>query len=134
MNFADKLRASGLRPTKQRLRICKILFDRDKTFHFLVKDLVETLNQKYDEKKISVATVYNTVHAFKKSGYLKQLNIDTNHHYYDTNVSHHHHFFDESTKELIDLNNDQVEKIEIKKTLPGKTISSVEILVRIENK
>ncbi|MSP10233.1 MAG: transcriptional repressor [Pelagibacteraceae bacterium] len=134
MDFADKLRASGLRPTKQRLRICKTLFDRDKTFHFLVKDLVETLNEKTEDQKISVATVYNTVHAFKKSGYLKQLNIDPNHNYFDTNISHHHHFFDESTKELIDLNNDQVEKIEIKKTLPGKTISSVEILVKVENK
>ncbi len=134
MDFADKLRASGLRPTKQRLRICKTLFDRDKTFHFLVKDLVETLNEKSEDQKISVATVYNTVHAFKKSGYLKQLNIDSNHNYFDTNISHHHHFFDESTKELIDLNNDQVEKIEIKKTLPGKTISSVEILVKVENK
>ncbi len=134
MDFADKLRASGLRPTKQRLRICKTLFDRDKTFHFLVKDLVETLNEKSEDQKISVATVYNTVHAFKKSGYLKQLNIDSNHNYFDTNISHHHHFFDESTKELIDLNNDQVEKIEIKKTLPGKNISSVEILVKVENK
>ena len=134
MDFADKLRASGLRPTKQRLRICKTLFDRDKTFHFLVKDLVETLNEKSEDQKISVATVYNTVHAFKKSGYLKQLNIDSNYNYFDTNISHHHHFFDESTKELIDLNNDQVEKIEIKKTLPGKTISSVEILVKVENK
>ena len=134
MNFVDKLRASGLRPTNQRLRICKTLFDRDETFHFSVKDLVETLNHKSEEKKISVATVYNTVHAFKKSGYLKQLNIDSNHNYFDTNISHHHHFFDESTKELIDLSNDQVEKIEIKKTLPGKTISSVEILVKVENK
>ena len=59
----DKLRASGLRPTKQRLAICKVLFDRKETFHFTIERLKKII-EKGSKKKISVATVYNTVHAF----------------------------------------------------------------------
>ena len=131
-DFVDKLRNSGLRPTKQRLKICEILFDNDKTFHFTVKDLSKIISQKLGEK-ISLATVYNTVHAFKKKGYLKEISMNSEKTYFDTNTSHHHHFFDSSTKELIDLSDDQVEKIKINKSLPGKKISSVEILVKVEN-
>ena len=64
-NFIEKLRSSGLRPTKQRLKICEVLFDRSETFHFTINDLAETIEKKLNEK-ISLATVYNTVHAFKK--------------------------------------------------------------------
>ena len=62
--FIDKLRSSGLRPTKQRLKICEVLFDREKTFHFTINDLAKNISDKIGEK-ISLATVYNTVHAFK---------------------------------------------------------------------
>ena len=85
-------------------------------------------------QKISLATVYNTVHAFKNSGYLKQVNIDSNNNYFDTNTSHHHHFFDETNNELIDLKNEDIKKIELKKIIPGKKIKSVEVLVKIEPK
>ena len=63
--FTYKLRSSGLRPTKQRLKICEVLFNRDKTFHFTVNDLAKKISNELNEK-ISLATVYNTVHAFKK--------------------------------------------------------------------
>jgi Fur family iron response transcriptional regulator len=65
--FIEKLRSSGLRPTKQRLEICKLLFDRKKTFHFTISDLSKILIKETDEK-ISLATIYNTVHSFKKKG------------------------------------------------------------------
>ena len=61
--FIEKLRSSGLRPTKQRLEICKLLFDRKKTFHFTISDLSKMLKRETDEK-ISLATIYNTVHSF----------------------------------------------------------------------
>ena len=128
VDFIDKLRKSGLRPTKQRLKICEALFNKDKTFHFTINDLTKIISE-----KISLATVYNTVHAFKKKGYLKEISINSDKTYFDTNTSHHHHFFDSTTKELTDLSDDQVEKINIKKALPGKKISSVEILVKVEN-
>ena len=131
-NFADKLRNSGLRPTKQRVKICEVLFNTEKTFHFTINDLSQIINEKLNEK-ISLATIYNTVHAFNKKGYLKEITINTDKSYFDTNTSHHHHFFDSSSKELIDLSNEDVEKIQINKSLPGKKISSVEILVKVEN-
>ena len=131
-DFIEKLRSSGLRPTKQRLEICKLLFDRKKTFHFTISDLSKIL-KKETIKKISLATIYNTVHSFKKKGYLKEISIDTEKTYFDTNTSNHHHFLDISTNELIDLKEDDVDNIKIKKNLPGKKIRSIEVLVKIEN-
>ena len=131
-NFIEKLRETGLRPTRQRVKICKLLYNRETTFHFTINDLFKKISEEVDEK-ISLATVYNTVHALKTKGYLKEISINTDRSYFDTNISHHHHFFDKSTEELIDLSDEDVEKIQIKKTLPGKKISSVEILVKVDN-
>ena len=131
-NFIEKLRQTGLRPTKQRVKICEVLFKREKTFHFTINELVKKISEENNEK-ISLATVYNTVHAFKKKGYLKEITLNNDSTYFDTNTSHHHHFYDKTTKELIDLNDEDVEKIQINKILPGKKISSVEILVKVDN-
>ena len=131
-SFEEKLRNIGLRPTLQRIQICKVLFDREKTFHFTVNNLSKMISNKFN-KKISLATVYNTVHALKKKGYLKEISINSDKTYFDTNLSNHHHFFDESTNELTDLNSNDVGKINIKKNIPGKKISSVEVLIKIEN-
>ena len=128
--FIDKLRSSGLRPTKQRLKICEVLFNRDKTFHFTIHDLAIQISKQLNEK-ISLATVYNTVHAFKDRGYLKEISINSDKSYFDTNVSNHHHFFDEDTNELIDCDDDVIEKVNIKKNLTGKKINSVEVLVKV---
>ena len=131
-NFVEKLRETGLRPTRQRVKICKLLYNRETTFHFTINDLVKKISEEVDEK-ISLATVYNTVHALKTKGYLKEISINTDRSYFDTNISHHHHFFDISTEELIDLSNEDVEKIQINKSLTGKKISSIEVLVKVEN-
>ena len=131
-NFVDKLRNSGLRPTNQRIKICEVLFNTQKTFHFTISDLSKIIKDKLNEK-ISLATIYNTVHAFEKKGYLKKISINSDKSYFDTNTSVHHHFFDNSSKQLIDLSCEDVEKIQIKKSLPGKKISSVEILVKVED-
>ena len=130
--FIEKLRSSGLRPTKQRLEICKLLFDRKKTFHFTIGDLSKIL-KKENNKKISLATIYNTIHSFKKKGYLKEISINRDKSYFDTNTSNHHHFLDIDTNELIDLKKEDVDKIKIRKNLPGKKIQSIEVLVKIEN-
>ena len=131
-NFIEKLRSSGLRPTEQRIEICKLLFDRKKTFHFTINDLFKIL-QKRNSKKISLATIYNTVHSFEKKGYLKEISVNKDKSYFDTNTSEHHHFLDMNTNELIDLKKEHVDKIRIKKNLPGKKINSIEVLVKIEN-
>ena len=130
--FIEKLRSSGLRPTKQRIKICKLLFDRKKTFHFTISDLFKIL-QKETSKKISLATIYNTVHSFKKKGYLKEISVNKEKSYFDTNTSDHHHFLDMDTNELTDLKKEHVDKIRIKKNLPGKKINSIEVLVKLEN-
>ena len=130
--FIEKLRSSGLRPTKQRIEICKLLFDRKDTFHFTINDLSNSLKN-ITVDKISLATIYNTIHAFKEKGYLKEISINSDKTYFDTNISNHHHFFDENKKELIDLKKEHVDNIRIKKSLPGKKINSIEVLVKIEN-
>ena len=131
-DFSKKLRSLGLRPTLQRIQICNVLYNREKTFHFTIQNLSKIISNKFN-KKISLATVYNTVHTLKKKGYLKEISINSDKSYFDTNVSHHHHFFDENSNELIDLNSDDVGKIKIKKSISGKKINSVEVLVKIAN-
>ena len=128
--FTDKLRSSGLRPTKQRLKICEVLFNRDHTFHFTINDLAKNISKELNER-ISLATVYNTVHAFKKKGYLKEISINSDKSYFDTNTTNHHHFFDEDTNELIDCNDGIIETPKIKKNITGKKINSVEVLVKV---
>ena len=76
VEFINKLRNSGLRPTKQRIKICEVLFNKETTFHFTINDLVKIIENEANEK-ISLATVYNTIHAFEKKGYLKEIPIDS---------------------------------------------------------
>ena len=128
--ITNKLRSSKLRPTKQRKKIADFLFNREKTFHFTIKDLAENLSAQLNEK-ISLATVYNTVHAFKDKGYLKEISINSDKSYFDTNINDHHHFFDEDTNQLIDCNIDDIENIKIKKNITGKKIKSVEVLIKV---
>ena len=130
--FITKLRDSGLRPTKQRIKICQLLFKSEKTFHFTINDLAVLIKKNLNQK-VSLATIYNTVHAFKKKGYLKEISINSEKTYFDTNTSNHHHFIDESTNEIVDLKDDEVGKIKIKKNLRGKKVKSIEVLVKVEN-
>ena len=132
MKYTDKLRNSGLRPTKQRLQICEVLFSTEKTFHFTINELEKKIKDKINSK-ISLATLYNTVHAFEKKGYLKQIPINSNQTYFDTNVTDHHHFYDTKDEKLIDLENSDVGPINIKRKFNGKKIKSVEVLVKLED-
>ena len=129
-NFIEKLRETGLRPTKQRVKICEVLFNRDKTFHFTINDLVKKISEELNEK-MSLATVYNTVHALQKKGYLKEISINLDKSYFDTNTTVHHHFYDEDTHQLIDCNENEIEKVNVKNNITGKKINSVEVLVRV---
>ena len=129
-NFIEKLRESGLRPTKQRVKICEVLFNRDKTFHFTINDLVKKISEELNEK-ISLATVYNTVHALQKKGYLKEISINSDKSYFDTNTTVHHHFYDEDTHQLIDCDENEIENVNVKNNITGKKINSVEVLIRV---
>ena len=116
MNFIEKLRETGLRPTKQRVKICEILFNREKTFHFTITDLAKKILEDFNEK-ISLATVYNTVHALQKKGYLKEIAINSDKSYFDTNTTAHHHFYDEDTHELIDCDQSNIDSINVKNNI-----------------
>ena len=129
-NFINELREIGLRPTKQRIKICELLFLRKKTFHFTINELVKKISDETNEK-ISLATVYNTVHVFQKKGHLKEIAINSDKTYYDTNTSVHHHFYDEETHELIDCDENDIDSINLKKNIPGKKIKSVEVLIKV---
>ena len=107
------------------------MFNTEKTFHFTINDLVNKIKKQLNNK-ISLATVYNTVHAFEKKGYLKQIPINSNQTYFDTNVSDHHHFYDLKEEKLIDLENSDVGPINILKKIEGKKIKSIEVLVKLE--
>jgi Fur family iron response transcriptional regulator len=131
-NFIKKLRNSGLRPTKQRLKICEVLFKSEKTFHFTVSDLTKIIEEKLNEK-ISLATVYNTVHAFKKKGYLKEISISSEKSYFDTNTSSHHHFYDIKDNELTDIDSDQIEIKNIPSPPKGKSIKDIGVVINVEN-
>ena len=129
--IVNKLRSSKLRPTKQRIKIAEFLFNREKTFHFTVEKLNKIMNKK-DAEKISLATIYNTIDAFKKAGHLKEILTNNNTSYFDTNISSHHHFYDDQTKELIDINFNDVEVSKVPHAPKGKKIKEVEVIISLK--
>tara|TARA_B100000965_G_scaffold200924_1_gene167742 strand:- start:421 stop:834 length:414 start_codon:yes stop_codon:yes gene_type:complete len=129
--YTEKLRSSNLRPTKQRLKICQFLFDREKTFHFTVEALNKKIN-KNGASKVSLATIYNTVEAFTSAGYLKEILTNKNKSYYDTNIKSHHHFYDEISKELTDIHYSQIKLSKVPTPPKGKKIKNLEVVIRIQ--
>ena len=132
LDIFDKLRSSGLRPTKQRVEIAKFLFERENTFHFTVESLNKLLAKK-TASKFALATIYNTVHAFKEAGHLSQVEIKGKKTYFDTNISKHHHFYDSETSELIDIDADEVIIQKIPKAPNGKKIKNIEVFISLKN-
>ena len=132
IDIFNKLRSSGLRPTKQRVEIAKFLFEREKTFHFTVESLNKLLTKK-SISKIALATIYNTVHAFKAAGHLSEVEVRGNKTYFDTNVTNHHHFYDSETSELIDIDASDIVIQKIPKAPNGKKIRNVEVFINLKN-
>ena len=132
IDILKKLRSSGLRPTKQRVEIAKFLFEREKTFHFTVESLNKLLAKK-STSKISLATIYNSVHSFKAAGHLSEVEVRGNRTYFDTNVSNHHHFYDSETAELIDIDANDIIIQKIPKAPNGKKVKNVEVFINLKN-
>ena len=131
--IVNKLRTSGLRPTKQRILLAQNLFIRNKTFHFTVEKLEKEINKKGNEK-VSLATIYNTVEAFTKAGYLKEILTSKNKSYYDTNIKSHHHFYDPVKKKLTDIDYQEVILKKIPNPPKGKKIKDLEIVISLQKK
>ena len=132
IEILNKLRSSGLRPTKQRVEIAKFLFDREKTIHFTVESLNKLLLKK-TSTKFALATIYNTVHAFKAAGHLNEIEVIGKKTYFDTNVSNLHHFYDNDTSELIDINPKDVVIQKLPKAPNGKKIKNIEVFINLKN-
>ena len=132
VDILKKLRSSGLRPTKQRVEIAKFLFERDKTFHFTAESLENQLAKK-TTCKFALATIYNTIQAFRKAGHLSEVDVRGKKTYFDTNITNHHHFFDSETSELIDIDSSEVVIQKIPKAPNGKKIKNVEVFINLKN-
>ena len=89
--------------------------------------------QKNFNEKISLATLYNTVHAFKKKGYVKEISLGNDKSYFDTNISSHHHFFDTKTNELIDIDSHKIQLKDIPNPPKGKSIKDIDVVINVEN-
>ena len=131
-DISDKLRSTGLRPTKQRVRLAEYLFNRSKTFHFSVENLDKVINKKGSEEKIALATIYNTVNAFKKAGHLKEILLKEGRSYFDTNTTAHHHFYDPDTNELIDIRFNEIEVTKLPHPPKGKRIKDLEVVIGLK--
>ncbi len=124
----DRLRAAGLRPTRQRLALAKILFeggDRHVTAEMLH---AEVLNANV---RVSLATVYNTLHQFTSCGLLREIVVDASRSYFDTNTSDHHHFFMEGSGDLVDIPGDDIVVSKLPQVPAGQQIKRVEVIVRV---
>ena len=128
--YIDRLKSSGLRATKQRLAICKMLFGRSETFHFSIENL-KKIFEKNTKNRISLATLYNTVNAFRKNGYLKEIFLKGNKTFFDTNTKNHHHFYDEDTGKIHDIKNEDILVSKVSRIPNGKKIREIEVTVRI---
>lgn len=123
-----RLREAGLRPTRQRLALARLLFGG--------KDRHVTAEQLHGEATgaaipVSLATVYNTLHQFTGAGLLREVVVEPGRSYFDTNTDDHHHFYCESTGALQDIPGAAVSVGQLPHAPPGTSISRVDVIIRV---
>ena len=124
----ERLRGVGLRPTRQRLALAKLLFDthdRHVTAEMLHGEALRA------RVRVSLATVYNTLHQFTDAWLLREIVVDAERSYFDTNVTDHHHLFDEGTRHLHDIPQTDVRLDSLPALPDGMEVSRVDVIVRI---
>ena len=124
----ERLKAAGLRPTRQRLALAKLLLESGPR-HVTAEEVFH--EARTAGIPISLATVYNTLHQFTSVGLLREVVVDMGQSYFDTNTSHHHHFFDEATRQLTDIAEQEIEINRLPSPPPGASIERVEVIVRL---
>lgn len=127
-NILARLREAGLRPTRQRLALARLLFDGG--------DRHVTAEQLHGEAgaaaiRVSLATVYNTLHQFTDAGMLREVVVEPGRSYFDTNVDDHHHFFCESSGRLQDIPGEMVMVGALPQPPDGTAISRVDVIIRV---
>jgi Fur family iron response transcriptional regulator len=126
---AARLKAAGLRPTRQRLELAGLLF-RDCDRHVSAESLAEEAARM--GVKVSLATVYNTLHQFQAAGLLRQVVVDASRSYFDTNVGDHQHFFLENEGLLIDIPGEEISVSGVPSAPAGMTVDRVDVVVRVK--
>lgn len=124
----QRLRSVGLRPTRQRLALARLLFDE--------ADRHVTAERLHGEAqragiRVSLATIYNTLHQFTEAGLLREVVVDSQRTYFDTNTSDHHHFFDEGSGELIDIAGRNIVLTGLPEAPDGAQVTRVDVVVRV---
>ncbi len=127
----EKLKAAGLRPTRQRLALAKLLTEGG--------DRHVTAEQLHAEAqhagiKVSLATVYNTLHQFTAAGLLREVVVEAGRSYFDTNTSEHHHFFHEERGDLVDIPVGALTVSNLPEAPEGTEVESVDVIVRIRDR
>ena len=130
----NKLRSSKLRPTKQRILITKKIFNQEETFQYTAETLNKAINKKKGDTKISLATIYNTVEAFKKAEHIREILTNNSKSYYDTNIKSHHHFYDPDSKKLTDIDYQEVIFNKVPNPPKGKKIKDLEVVISLQKK
>lgn len=123
-----RLRDAGLRPTRQRCSLAALLFgqgDRHVSAEALHEESAKA------GVRVSLATIYNTLHQFQQAGLLRELAIDGQRSYFDTNTSNHNHFYIEQHGQLIDIPGDAVRVDGVPQLPPGMRISHIDVVVRL---
>lgn len=124
----DRLTKAGLRPTRQRLALAKLLFDghdRHVTAEQLHGEAVASNMQ------VSLATVYNTLNQFTEAGLLREVVVEAGRSYFDTNVDDHHHFFFEGSGRLLDIPGDVLAVQGVPAAPPGTRVARVDVIIRL---
>lgn len=124
----DKLRQADLRPTRQRLALAKLLFEKEYR-HVTAEALHEEAAAA--NVRVSLATVYNTLHQFTEAGLLREIVVDATRSYFDTNTSDHHHFFHENSGRLEDIAAEQIVVSELPSPPSGTKVARVDVIVRV---
>jgi Fur family iron response transcriptional regulator len=124
----EQLKAVGLRPTRQRLALARLLFEGGDR-HVSAESLHEEAAARHIP--VSLATVYNTLHQFTSAGLLREVVVEPGRSYFDTNRHEHHHFFNETTGKLMDIPGDQVALSRLPEVPEGHSVSRVEVVIRL---
>ncbi|MEO1090381.1 MAG: iron response transcriptional regulator IrrA [Pseudomonadota bacterium] len=122
------LKAAGLRPTRQRLALARLLFaggDRHVTAEVLFQEA------RAENIQVSLATIYNTLHQFTDAGLLREVPVDSDRSYFDTNTTHHHHFFEPESGLVLDIPGDRVTLDDLPPAPAGYEVDRVEVIVRL---
>ena len=125
-----QLQEAGLRPTRQRMALAKLLFEPGNR-HLTAEDLHE--EAKSANIRVSLATVYNTLHQFTDAGLLREVVVEPGRAYFDTNVSDHHHFFYEDTGDIHDIPEDRVTIAQLPELPAGTQLNRVDVVVRVSH-